>query len=524
MMLVSKFQLVPCILLALAGCGDDESPVTGGANPDPDTGCALGAPGCEVLPDGGTMMTAIGTGGTGTMVKPGEPAAGTDGGGGMGGTGGSPALAPGSSFANVPTDWEVPRDGLAGNRGFSYTSSTFRRRTFDINGDGLPDIVQTMQPAGGDTVFGFGTANEYWRVFINEGGGFEPEGVEWPVPPSSLTDQPEGFAKTSDTGYSVLDINGDGRPDIVQTRDPGQGARVFGIIDAGDLHWRIFFNNGSGFDKVGVSWEVPSNVFTGTTSWQYQTFDIDGDGLPDLVYTNNNSRDEVFSFGTPDEHWRVHINTGSGFTKDHLEWAVPSSSLTDDPGGFGVVTNPGRYEVLDLDSDGLPDLVQTREPVDGGTFTAADDSKYWRVFTNTGSGFASTGIEWEVPSGSYGRSTWRVYRTFDLTGDGLPDLVRTSNDSGGDEVYGFGTANEYWLLFTNTGSGFETEGVEWAVPASSITGNADGFSPTTYSGTYDTIDIDGNGRPDLVLTANAATGNPFHEADGPYYWHVFFNQ
>ena len=104
----------------------------------------------------------------------------------------------------------------------------------------------------------------------------------------------------------------------------------------------------------------------------WSTFDMDGDGRPDLVDSRN-----------PNE-WRVHLNTGQGFAVAYTAWREAGCStgcLGYVRGGLSSATNGIDRDTLDLDGDGRPDRIDTR------IWTSTNPR--WRVHFNTGQGFAA---------------------------------------------------------------------------------------------------------------------------------------
>ena len=75
---------------------------------------------------------------------------------------------------------------------------TVRRDLFDLNGDGLPDVVQSCS----------GDAN--WHVFLGQGSGFAEEQL-WASPRSYIRDS------GNEPSRDVIDMDGDGLPDLVDT-------------------------------------------------------------------------------------------------------------------------------------------------------------------------------------------------------------------------------------------------------------------------------------------------------------------
>ena len=121
-----------------------------------------------------------------------------------------------------------------------------------------------------------------------------------------------------------------------------------------------------------------------------------------------------------------------------------------------------------------------------------------------------------IANGECGVST-NPYSTFDIDGDRLPDLVVTSHCNSGTE----GVGSNHWLVYRNTGSGFSASPIEWPLP-----GGDQNFYQirnddcSAYSDIYSTLDMDGDLRPDLVLTSKCSGS----ENDvGSKHWLVYRN-
>ncbi|MFO0627969.1 MAG: FG-GAP-like repeat-containing protein [Polyangiales bacterium] len=221
--------------------------------------------------------------------------------------------------------------------------------------------------------------------------GFAAE-VAWRVPPNGLSD---GFFTAGQAEgvrwWSLLDLNGDGRPDLVQTGDPARsGGYVFGAGTSTPT-WRVFLNTGTGFATTATSWPVPNiglsdgpyttNIATGTRWWS--TLDLDGDGRPELVQTGDPVRSGgyVFNAGTPGMGWRVFRNDGARFGAGGLV-GVPSNGLSDGFYTASIATGTRWWITLDLNGDRRADLVQTGDPARTGgyVFGAGGTNLSWRVF------------------------------------------------------------------------------------------------------------------------------------------------
>jgi len=259
----------------------------------------------------------------------------------------------------------------------------------DINGDGLTDEVQGLND---------GTTTEI--TYINTGSGFTASST-WAIPKTFLYRNSSG---TYDEGTRLVDINGDGLTDVVQSR-----------VDSDVASSTVYINNGHGF-TLDPSWTIPLPLVDITPSGvRYdmgtKLVDINGDGLVDIVQALNAS-------GTTTE--RTFINTGSGFVEDSA-WVVPIPFIYQ-PNGTLLSYDEG-VRLADINGDGLVDLVKSRIESDVATST---------VYLNNGRGFTlSSGWSCPVafvditPDGTHYDMGAQLA---DINGDNVTDYIQTIND------------------------------------------------------------------------------------------------
>jgi hypothetical protein len=126
--------------IALAACSATDAP-SGGASADGDGGSSA-----DNSNDGGSSGANPDAGKTCDAGK-------------------TPVIA-GTKFESTSKDWSVPATGGFSPGGYSQASAT-RWSTFDIDGDGKPDLVSSSDSVNGaDIVWGAG-ASTHWRVFRN---------------------------------------------------------------------------------------------------------------------------------------------------------------------------------------------------------------------------------------------------------------------------------------------------------------------------------------------------------------------
>lgn len=205
----------------------------------------------------------------------------------------------------------------------------------DINGDGRADIL------------GADSTGLYWQ--LNADGGFASMQmqVENAFNPSS-----GWFDPSIHNRVWVLDINGDGLPDILGATNSG-------------LYWQL--NTRTGF--AAPQWQA-DNVFKPSDGWFDRSIhnrvwvtDIDGDGLPDILGATNAGL-----------YWQ--LNTGSGFGPPQMQ----ADNTFKPANGWFNTSLHNRVWVTDINGDGLPDIL-------GATNTGL----YWQL--NTGKGFLSTNVQ-----------------------------------------------------------------------------------------------------------------------------------
>ena len=318
------------------------------------------------------------------------------------------SLSTGSGFASVET-WGT---GMTYANGWRVGKHI--RSVIDMNADGLPDIVgfsDTGVHVALSTGSGFGTVNrwsndfgsnvwdnsKYIRTLADMNGDGYPDivGFGYDALYVALNNEGNGFgvAENWSTNFTyteqwrvakhnrmVMDVNGDGLPDII------------GFADIGVL---VALNTGSGFKKV-LKW---SNDF-GSNVWDNSKYirtlsDVNGDGLPDIV-----------GFGETATY--IALNKGYGFATGEI-WS-------DEFAANGWSLERHVRMLSDVNGDGLEDIVGF-----------GDSAAY--VALSKGDGFEES-KKW-VDGFSY-CLCWRVADNDrvlpDVDGDGFVDIVGFGND------------------------------------------------------------------------------------------------
>ena len=264
----------------------------------------------------------------------------------------------------------------------------------DVNGDGVPDIItanridQTVSVflGIGDGAFQpaetFAAGPRLWRVTVgnvsNDGRPDIITGNKGNNTVSVLLGNGDGTfmpqlvipAGTRVAGAIAVDVNGDGRPDLIEDNY------------AADQIWVLDGNGDSTFGPPTIYPTDNAGQFQGVI--ELTVADVNGDGIPDLIYPTYIGADVV-----------VRLGIGNG--------------------AFGPETKyparPGAYEVdvLDVNGDGIPDIV---------CVNAVDNSV--SVLLGKGNGAFLPEHVYPVGANPYSMAL------ADVNGDGIPDIL-TSN-------------------------------------------------------------------------------------------------
>lgn len=334
----------------------------------------------------------------------------------------------------IPLESDRPTSRL-GNSNLAASSSW--HGFIDIDGDGYTDAVW-QDPAG--HVYGYEPTGRF-LVFRGDGegnftGDANGEAYEWKVPvldgsggvalrarvnmSSSHTrvNHPDTALRYTDSDVTLSDVNGDGLPDYIDTRELyGEGRLV-----------RVFYNTGTSFEFYGTGTVLHDSLETmsreeqqvlrkeldtfhldnGWSRSSLRTVDLDHDGLMDVVTISEPA-------AGVENPWSA-LSSGSYLANvgDRLVDLGGSNKLTDWLPGLARITISAndvwkvKTDFVDLDGDGIEDLYNN------------DD--------NT----AQCNPNWEGQiSGLCGRSTEILTDRGEELGQGMRFLQRVENGQGG---------------------------------------------------------------------------------------------
>jgi hypothetical protein len=304
----------------------------------------------------------------------------------------------------------VPSDGSAFGEAVEDAGRVEFPKSGDIDGDGRPDLVQVIESPD-DTEIEVKT----WRSTAD---GVEP-----------LSEQT--FPWRTDYGfYGVGDFDGDGRDDLVLTRNRAETLMTVSVA----------LSNGEGFDEPV---EFAERKGRANEDDLFAVGDFDGDGLDDLAARVVNGG------GAVGVRFKVLLSTGDRFRR------TPDTRIED--ARYGVAD----YTAADIDGDGADELVHLitdrwKEDEYGATLAV-------QRFTN-----GSFGTPEEVVTATSGGPDFPFLEVgaSDVDGDGDEDVVRLF---GYDEETGTAQVEVYLA-----GDGTLAEPVVWGeVPCTTATCDAE---------------------------------------------------
>jgi RHS repeat-associated protein len=233
----------------------------------------------------------------------------------------------------------------------------------DMNEDGLPDLIYLEE----------NTKN--YHVLINNGNTLNADTI-WG---SRTKDVPWN----GENAQWIVDMNGDNLPDLM-------------YLEKSTKNYHVLINNKIGFN-TDTMWGTRSKDVPWDGANSQWIIDMNGDGLPDLLYLENSTK-----------NYHVLINNGNSFNTDTM-WGTRSKDVPWD--------GANSQWIIDINGDGLPDLLYLE-----------NSTKNYHVLINNGTGF-NTDITWgtrskDVPWNGV-NSQWII----DINGDSFQDLMYLENNS-----------------------------------------------------------------------------------------------
>lgn len=263
------------------------------------------------------------------------------------------------------------------------TGLSYGWTAFDLNGDRLPDLLQSYKIDQNPRVS---------NTYLNTGSGWALNATNWGLPVTLIWNNNYGYQPNVAT---VADMNGDGFLDLSVYR----GYSQYGLDIGTALNYSGLDN---GFRMIYPDWNTSQNSIDTKSNYS----DVNADGVDDLINENGSCSGSNGTYvGNGNGVWYMN---SSDFNSPH-SYCYGGSASTNWNSDWG-----GR--VFDINSDGLPDLV----------YSTTSASGYVDHFTylNTGSGWTANQSNFVLPQNiQFSSSTGSTIGGFiDLNGDGIPEL------------------------------------------------------------------------------------------------------
>ncbi len=225
-------------------------------------------------------------------------------------------------------------------------------RFVDLDGDGRDDLMFSASVNGTEHRGAFLNTGNGWTEFTNG------------IPPLQVTFASPG---QSDPGVTFLDVNGDGKLDLLLSKKVG-----------GALVSQTWTNGPSGWMVAGPEFACPVPFsIDGQKNWGVFLVDLDGDKRRDLIWAYQTSATNKLETG-------AFRNSGTGW-QPFLDSFKPTMAFVTE----GTRT-PGAF-VVDADADGHPDLLYHRIRIDGTSERAV------YLWTSSGWKDASSQTDFLIP-------------------------------------------------------------------------------------------------------------------------------
>lgn len=427
------------------------------------------------------------------------------------------------SFADWENNLSVTRIKQVG----SVTELRTTSMLIDMDADGDLDLLivrsskddpRVPKPSWG------GHGNE-WYWLANMGGKWAPKLKSIPVPQSLqlppycagdpakcpsilLAGDASAITVEHEQGnitarlQELLDINGDGRPDIV-------------AVVGSKIH--VCAGTGSGFESVCKLWNAPSDVGVlklGRTWYAHPIsyddaalLDMNGDGLPDYVVSLHGAGKLA-----------VYLNSGKGFSSNvdytipmdaQMPYLIPKEAIR--AAEYADNGDALIRDLRDMNGDGLLDLVESGK---GITIAYGNGAGFDRQHIIT---FGGGQISMSISDPGFQSIKHTIVGLHDINADGLTDII--------------GYYQGEYRAYLNTGSSF-TSLQSWKIEGSKpsilhpslrtvVKDGAKKYYPNSDSDTYigvkqELLDFDGDGQVELVV----APLSPSSTHAGPGYYFI----
>ena len=281
---------------------------------------------------------------------------------------------------------------------------------YDVNSDGLPDVVAMMPGL-------YNGKHGLW--FNSQGGKADSFGAQTTIGVKGVLGANESVITKHNPNIAALDLNADATIDLVHMPKV-KTYSVYTPKEVSNQWWWVG-------RTVNTADQLDARIDLGTDAAEIRVFDVNGDGLVDVVKSGGTSWQVYFALGRypgGDGQFGSAKWTGpatASLSMAPVERCVPWSSTP-------VRFSDSDTKLGDMNGDGLTDIVRVRQ----------GDIKYWpgRGDGTFGTGplgcaagtFSQNSYVQMSSSPQYSDPNGSALHIDDVNGDGLSDLVQVRFD------------------------------------------------------------------------------------------------
>ncbi|MCC6903010.1 MAG: hypothetical protein IT377_28835, partial [Polyangiaceae bacterium] len=357
---------------------------------------------------------------------------------------------------------------------------------FDVNSDGLPDVLVTAA----------GTYGAGHGIFLNgDGGDADRFGAVKPMGIAGVLGADPTTITLKNENVAPLDLDGDGTVDLLHMPKVKSYAVYSPRSAPSGWLWQG--------REVTTSDGLSPKLDLGKDAADTQVMDVDFDGLVDVVVSTGTEIQTYFALG--------RLPGGDGRFGQGGWTGAATASLSTEPVRTCVPwsATPVRFsdpdiKVADMNGDGISDIVRVRK----------GDVRYW---PGRGNGFWGTGKRDDCGAGTFGANRHVMMGTSPQYSDIQGESLRL------DDVNGDGLTDLVQIRFTDVDVWLNVDGVGWTdrhiiknTPASPSYANRVRLVDVNGSGTrdilwgngnkYQYMDLAGGQRPWILTTVENGLG------------------
>ncbi len=284
-------------------------------------------------------------------------------------------------FAAAPSSYSLPAPRCSTSFDALAKSGSVGYALLDLTNDGRSDLV-VVRDSCDESV-----GKDHWDVYPGGDGGFAAAPTRYALPAPRCNTKLDALGKTGAVGYTLSDLTGDGRVDLVVHRDDCEAA-------IGRERWDLYPGGEGGFAAAPAAYALPAarcktkfDALGGFGAVRFSLLDLNADRRADLVVYDDSCDEEIGS-----KRWDLYAAGATGFAAAPAPFALPAARCgskfdalaKNDALGFGL---------LDLSCDRRPELVVHEDTCDDSV-----GGKRWDVYPGEVSGFAAAPQSFALPA------------------------------------------------------------------------------------------------------------------------------